>query len=137
MPYVAQVAVGKLEKLRVFGGDYDTPDGTGVRDYIHVVDLARGHIAALDALQTHDASLVVNLGTGRGYSVLEVVRAFEAASGRKVPYEIVARRPGDVAQCYASTQAAETLLGWRAQYGLERMCEDHWRWQSMNPRGFA
>jgi UDP-glucose 4-epimerase len=137
MPYVAQVAVGKLDKLRVFGGDYDTADGTGVRDYIHVVDLARGHIAALDALQTRDASLVVNLGTGRGYSVLEVVRAFEAASGRKVPYEIVARRPGDVAQCYASTQAAEKLLGWRAQYGLERMCEDHWRWQSMNPRGFA
>jgi len=137
MPYVAQVAVGKREKLSVFGGDYDTPDGTGVRDYIHVVDLARGHIAALDALDSH-GSFVVNLGgTGRGYSVLEVVRAFEAASGRKVPYEIVARRPGDVAQCYASTQAAETLLGWRAQYGLERMCEDHWRWQSMNPRGFA
>lgn len=136
MPYVAQVAVGKLEKLRVFGGDYATPDGTGVRDYIHVVDLARGHIAALDALDARDASLVVNLGTGRGYSVLEVVHAFEAASGRRVPYEIVARRPGDVAECYAGTQAAEALLGWRAQYDLPRMCEDHWRWQAMNPRGF-
>ena len=137
MPYVAQVAVGKLEKLRVFGGDYATPDGTGVRDYIHVVDLARGHTAALDALGSHDASLVVNLGTGRGYSVLEVVRAFEAASGKKVPYEIVAPRPGDVAECYAATEKAEQLLGWRAQYGLERMCADHWRWQEMNPRGFA
>jgi UDP-glucose 4-epimerase len=136
MPYVAQVAVGKLEKLRVFGGDYATPDGTGVRDYIHVVDLARGHTAALDALDGRDASLVVNLGTGRGYSVLEVVQAFEAASGRRVPYEIVARRPGDVAECYATTQAAEALLGWRAQYDLQRMCEDHWRWQAMNPRGF-
>lgn len=137
MPYVAQVAVGKLEKLRVFGGDYATVDGTGVRDYIHVVDLARGHIAALDALKARDASLVVNLGTGRGYSVLEVVRAFEAASGRSVPYEIVTRRPGDVAECYASTAAAEELLGWRAQYGIERMCVDHWRWQEGNPRGFA
>lgn len=137
MPYVAQVAVGKLEKLRVFGGDYATPDGTGVRDYIHVVDLARGHTAALDALGSRDASLVVNLGTGRGYSVLEVVRAFEAASGKKVPYEIVAPRPGDVAECYANIDAAEKLLGWRAQYGLERMCADHWRWQEMNPRGFA
>ncbi|KAA0077311.1 UDP-glucose 4-epimerase GalE [Paraburkholderia sp. T12-10] len=137
MPYVAQVAVGKLDKLRVFGGDYDTPDGTGVRDYIHVVDLARGHIAALDALDARNASLVVNLGTGRGYSVLEVVHAFEAASGRKVPYEIVARRPGDVAECYANTEAAEALLGWRAQYGIERMCADHWRWQAGNPRGFA
>ncbi|GLU30477.1 UDP-glucose 4-epimerase GalE [Trinickia caryophylli] len=137
MPYVAQVAVGKLEKLRVFGGDYDTPDGTGVRDYIHVVDLARGHIAALDALAERDASLVVNLGTGRGYSVLEVVKAFEAASGRSVPYEIVARRPGDVAQCFASTAAAQRVLGWRAEYGIERMCADHWRWQSTNPRGYA
>ncbi|HEV3106762.1 MAG TPA: UDP-glucose 4-epimerase GalE [Trinickia sp.] len=137
MPYIAQVAVGKLEKLRVFGDDYDTPDGTGVRDYIHVVDLARGHIAALNALTARDASFIVNLGTGRGYSVLEVVRAFEAASGKPVPYEIVGRRPGDVASCYASTAAAEALLGWRAQYGIERMCEDHWRWQSMNPHGFA
>lgn len=137
MPYVAQVAVGKLDKLRVFGSDYDTPDGTGVRDYIHVVDLARGHIAALDALKARDASLTVNLGTGRGYSVLEVVKAFEAASGRKVPYELVARRPGDVASCFASTKAAEDLLGWRAEHGIERMCADHWRWQSMNPNGFV
>jgi UDP-glucose 4-epimerase len=137
MPYVAQVAVGKLAKLRVFGDDYETPDGTGVRDYIHVVDLARGHIAALDALKTRDASFVVNLGTGQGYSVLEVVRAFEAASGRPVPYEIVARRPGDVAECYANPAAAAELLGWSAEYGLERMCVDHWRWQEKNPRGFA
>ncbi len=137
MPYVAQVAVGKLDKLRVFGDDYNTPDGTGVRDYIHVVDLARGHIAALDTLSARDASFTVNLGTGRGYSVLEVVRAFEAASGRQVPYEIVGRRPGDVASCYASTAQAERLLGWRAEYGIERMCVDHWRWQSMNPDGFV
>ena len=137
MPYVAQVAVGKLAKLRVFGDDYATPDGTGVRDYIHVVDLARGHIAALDALKTRDASFIVNLGTGQGYSVLDVVRAFEAASGRPVPYEIVARRPGDVAECYANPAAAEELLGWRAAFGIERMCEDHWRWQETNPNGFA
>src|SRR6266702_2830701 len=137
MPYVAQVAVGKLEKLRVFGGDYDTPDGTGVRDYIHVVDLARGHIAALDALVKHDASFVVNLGTGQGYSVLDVVRSFEKASGKPVPYEIVARRPGDVASCFADPAAAEKIIGWRAQFGIERMCADHWRWQSNNPRGFA
>ncbi|SEA59075.1 UDP-glucose 4-epimerase GalE [Paraburkholderia sartisoli] len=136
MPYVAQVAVGKLEKLRVFGGDYDTPDGTGVRDYIHVVDLARGHLAALDALVKHDASFVVNLGTGQGYSVLDVVHAFEKASGKPVPYEIVARRPGDVAQCFANPVAAEKLLRWRAQFGIERMCADHWRWQSTNPKGF-
>jgi UDP-glucose 4-epimerase len=137
MPYVAQVAVGKLERLRVFGSDYDTPDGTGVRDYIHVVDLARGHLAALDALTTRDASFVVNLGTGQGYSVLDVVKAFEKASGRPVPYEIVARRPGDVAQCYANPAAAEKILGWKAQFGIERMCADHWRWQERNPRGFA
>ncbi|WP_322015047.1 UDP-glucose 4-epimerase GalE [Paraburkholderia sp. J12] len=137
MPYVAQVAVGKLEKLRVFGGDYPTPDGTGVRDYIHVVDLARGHLCALDALTARDAGFVVNLGTGRGYSVLEVVKAFEAASGRPIPYEIVARRPGDVAECYADPAAAGQLLGWTAQFGIERMCQDHWRWQEKNPRGFA
>jgi UDP-glucose 4-epimerase len=136
-PCVAQVAVGKLEKLRVFGGDYDTPDGTGVRDYIHVVDLARGHLAALDALVKHDASFVVNLGTGQGYSVLDVVRSFEKASGRPVPYEIVTRRPGDVASCYANPAAAAKLLGWQAQFGIERMCVDHWRWQEKNPRGFA
>jgi UDP-glucose 4-epimerase len=121
----------------VFGGDYETPDGTGVRDYIHVVDLARGHLAALDALAKRDASFVVNLGTGQGYSVLDVVRSFEKASGKPVPYEIVARRPGDVASCFADPAAAERVLGWRAQYGIERMCADHWRWQSGNPRGFA
>lgn len=137
MPYVAQVAVGKLEKLRVFGGDYDTPDGTGVRDYIHVVDLARGHLAALDALVRRDASFVVNLGTGQGYSVIDVVKAFEKAAGRPVPYEIVARRPGDVASCFADPTAALEVIGWRAEYGIERMCADHWRWQSTNPHGFA
>ncbi|MCA8034503.1 UDP-glucose 4-epimerase GalE [Burkholderia arboris] len=137
MPYVAQVAVGKLEKLRVFGSDYPTPDGTGVRDYIHVVDLAKGHIAALDALATRDASFVVNLGTGQGYSVLEVVRAFEKASGRPVPYELVARRPGDIAECYANPQAAADIIGWRATLGIEEMCADHWRWQEGNPRGFV
>ncbi|MEM5340169.1 UDP-glucose 4-epimerase GalE [Paraburkholderia azotifigens] len=136
MPYVAQVAVGKLERLRVFGGDYDTPDGTGVRDYIHVVDLARGHIAALDALAERDASFVVNLGTGQGYSVLDVVKAFEKASGKAVPYEIVARRPGDVAQCFANPAKALEVIGWQAQHGIERMCADHWRWQAQNPRGF-
>ncbi|KVG62880.1 UDP-glucose 4-epimerase GalE [Burkholderia pseudomultivorans] len=137
MPYVAQVAIGKLEKLRVFGSDYPTSDGTGVRDYIHVVDLAKGHIAALDALIRRDASFVVNLGTGRGYSVLEVVRAFEKAAGRPVPYEIVARRPGDVAECYANPQAAADIIGWRATLGIEEMCADHWRWQEGNPRGFV
>ncbi|SAL04844.1 UDP-glucose 4-epimerase [Caballeronia arationis] len=137
MPYVAQVAVGKLERLRIFGSDYDTHDGTGVRDYIHVVDLARGHIAAIDALTKLDRSFVVNLGTGQGYSVLDVVRAFEAASGKPVPYEIVARRPGDVGACYADPSAAEKLIGWRAEHGIERMCADHWRWQSQNPNGFA
>ncbi|EMH2961092.1 UDP-glucose 4-epimerase GalE [Burkholderia multivorans] len=137
MPYVAQVAVGKLEKLRVFGSDYPTPDGTGVRDYIHVVDLAKGHIAALDALVKRDASFVVNLGTGQGYSVLEVVRAFEKASGRPVPYEMVARRPGDIAECYANPQAAADIIGWRATLGLDDMCADHWRWQEANPRGFV
>jgi UDP-glucose 4-epimerase len=137
MPYVAQVAVGKLERLRIFGSDYDTHDGTGVRDYIHVVDLARGHIAAINALKSLDSSFVVNLGTGQGYSVLDVVKSFEAASGKPVPYELVARRPGDVGACYADPAAAAKLIGWRAQYGIERMCADHWRWQSQNPRGFA
>lgn len=137
MPFVAQVAVGKLPRLRVFGGDYDTPDGTGVRDYIHVVDLARGHLAALDTLFVQSRSFTVNLGTGKGYSVLDVVRAFEQVSGRKVPYEIVARRPGDVASCYADPTAAERVIGWRAEHGIERMCADHWRWQVNNPNGYA
>jgi UDP-glucose 4-epimerase len=136
MPYIAQVAVGKREKLGVFGGDYPTPDGTGVRDYIHVMDLAQGHLAALEALDADGGLLTVNLGTGRGYSVLEMVTAFSQASGRPVPYEIVERRPGDVASCYADPAHANAVLGWEAQRGIEEMCEDHWRWQKENPEGF-
>ncbi|WP_290516296.1 UDP-glucose 4-epimerase GalE [Alcanivorax sp.] len=136
MPYIAQVAVGKREKLGVFGGDYPTPDGTGVRDYIHVMDLAQGHLAALEALDADGGLLTVNLGTGRGYSVLEMVTAFSQASGRPVPYEIVERRPGDVASCYADPAHANAVLGWEAQRGIEEMCEDHWRWQKQNPEGF-
>lgn len=136
MPYVAQVAVGRRARLQVFGDDYATPDGTGVRDYIHVVDLAEGHVAALRRLFDSAGSFTVNLGTGRGYSVLEVVRAYAAASGREVPCEIVARRPGDVAACYADPALAQRLLGWQAQHDLHRMCADSWRWQSMNPKGF-
>ena len=136
MPYVAQVAVGRRDRLSVFGDDYATPDGTGVRDYIHVVDLAEGHVAALRRLLDAPGSLTVNLGTGRGYSVLELVAAYARASGRPVPYEIVARRPGDVAACYADPALAERLLGWRAQHDLDRMCADSWRWQTMNPQGF-
>ena len=137
MPYVAQVAVGKHPRLRVFGNDYPTPDGTGVRDYIHVVDLARGHVAALDKLTQQPGTLVYNLGTGRGYSVLEMVAAFEQASGRPVPYEIVARRPGDIATCYADPAKAREELGWQAQYAIEAMVTDAWRWQSQNPDGFG
>ncbi|GAB4060323.1 UDP-glucose 4-epimerase GalE [Uliginosibacterium sediminicola] len=136
MPFVTQVAVGKREKLSVFGDDYATPDGTGVRDYIHVVDLADGHVKALQRLAQSPGVLTVNLGTGRGYSVLEVVKAFEAASGRSVPYQIVARRPGDVAQCWADPALAERELGWRATRGLDDMCADSWRWQSANPDGY-
>lgn len=136
MPYVAQVAIGRREKLSVFGSDYPTPDGTGVRDYIHVVDLARGHVAALNRLFSKEGSFTVNLGTGRGYSVLDAVRAFEAASERPVPYEIVARRPGDIASCYASPIAARELLNWRAEKSLKDMCVDLWRWQKRNPNGF-
>jgi UDP-glucose 4-epimerase len=130
LPYVAQVAVGLRERLSVYGGDYPTPDGTGVRDYIHVCDLADGHVAALRYLRDHAGLLTVNLGTGRPVSVLEMVKAFEKASGRTVPYEVVARRPGDVAQCWADPALAEQLLGWRAQHGIQRMCDDAWRWQS-------
>ena len=136
MPYVSQVAVGRLPQLRVFGGDYPTPDGTGVRDYIHVVDLAVGHVAAVRRLTERPGVLTVNLGTGRGYSVIEVVKAFEKASGRPVPYEIVARRPGDVAQCYAEPGLAERELGWRAERGIDEMCADAWRWQRSNPEGY-
>lgn len=137
MPYVAQVAGGRREKLSVYGGDYPTVDGTGVRDYIHVCDLADGHVAALNYLRNHPRGMTVNLGTGRGYSVLEVVKAYERASGRPVPYQIVARRPGDIASCYADPALAQELLGWRARHDIDRMCEDSWRWQSMNPLGFA
>ena len=136
MPYVAQVAVGRRAHLQVFGDDYDTVDGTGVRDYIHVCDLAEGHVAAMQYLFDTGRSLTVNLGTGQGYSVLEVVRAYAMASGREIPCVVAPRRPGDVAACYADPALAERLMGWRAVLGLERMCADSWRWQSMNPQGF-
>ncbi len=136
MPYVAQVAVGRRPHLLVYGDDYATPDGTGVRDYIHVVDLAQGHVAALRRLFDQPGSLTVNLGTGHGHSVLDVVRAYAAASGRDVPYQVVARRPGDTAACYADPTLAAQLLGWRAELDLARMCADSWRWQSLNPQGF-
>ena len=136
MPYVAQVAVGRRPELSVFGGDYPTADGTGVRDYIHVVDLARGHLAALGALDRLAGAVPINLGTGRGYSVLEVVAAFERASGKKVPFRIVDRRPGDVAACYADSSLAKEYLGWSAERDIATMCEDAWRWQSLNPMGF-
>ncbi len=137
MPYVAQVAVGKLPRLRVFGNDYPTPDGTGVRDYIHVVDLARGHLAALDKLRESPGAVVYNLGTGQGYSVLEMVAAFERVSGRPVPYEIVDRRPGDIATCYADPTLAREQLGWQARLGIDAMVEDTWHWQSENPDGYG
>jgi UDP-glucose 4-epimerase len=137
MPFIAQVAVGRRERLSVFGDDYPTPDGTGVRDYIHVVDLAKGHVAALNRLFAHDGGFTVNLGTGQGYSVLETIKAFEEASGRPVPYQIVPRRPGDIASCYASPVKARELLGWQAEKGMREMCEDHWRWQKGNPEGFG
>jgi len=136
MPFIAQVAVGRREKLSVFGNDYPTPDGTGVRDYIHVVDLARGHLAALAELFRSGRSFTINLGTGRGYSVLEMVHAFEEVSGRKVPYQVVGRRPGDIAVCYADPKLAWDVLDWRARRGLAEMCADHWRWQSTNPNGY-
>ena len=136
MPFVAQVAVGIRDRLRVFGSDYPTRDGTGVRDYIHVVDLARGHLAALESMQREKRGVTVNLGTGRGISVLEAVSAFERESGRPIPFERVARRPGDVAECYADPTLAQKTLGWKAVYSLEDMCRDSWRWQSMNPHGY-
>jgi UDP-glucose 4-epimerase len=137
MPYVAQVAVGKRTRLQVFGADYPTADGTGVRDYLHVVDLAEGHVAALRRLLGGGDSLTVNLGTGRGSSVLELVHAFERASGRAVPYDIAPRRAGDIAACYADVTLAERLLGWKAQRDLDAMCIDTWRWQTANPDGYA
>jgi UDP-glucose 4-epimerase len=135
-PFIARVAVGRLPKLRVFGGDYDTPDGTGVRDYIHVTDLAAGHLAALEYLDKRRRNITVNLGTGRGFSVLEAIKAFERASGKRVTYEIVARRPGDVASCYADPALAARELGWQAKLGIDDMCRDAWRWQSQNPQGY-
>ena len=136
MPYITQVAVGKLEKLHVFGDDYDTPDGTGVRDYIHVVDLAKGHVKALQAIERSCGLAVYNLGTGRGYSVLEIVKAFEAATGVRIPYVIDPRRSGDIAAVYSDPSKAERELGWKAALGIEDMCRDAWSWQKKNPDGY-
>ena len=136
VPYIAQVAVGKLEKLHVYGDDYPTPDGTGVRDYIHVVDLAKGHVAALKKLEGKPGLFVCNLGTGKGYSVLDVLHAYEKACGKTLPYQIDPRRAGDIAQCYADPARAEAEMGWRAQFGIEEMCASSWKWQSMNPDGY-
>ncbi|WP_299791077.1 UDP-glucose 4-epimerase GalE [uncultured Shewanella sp.] len=137
MPFIAQVAVGKREKLSVFGGDYPTQDGTGVRDYIHVVDLAKGHLKALEKLKTEPGLVTYNLGTGQGYSVLDMVKAFEKASGKTIPYQIVARRPGDIAACYAAPQKAKAELGWQATHTLEDMAASSWKWQSTNPNGYS
>lgn len=136
MPYIAQVAIGKLEQLSVFGDDYETPDGTGVRDFIHVVDLARGHIKALEKLEKHPGVVTYNLGTGKGYSVLEMINAFARASGRTINYRITDRRPGDIACCYADPARSHRELGWKAEFGIDRMCADTWRWQVRNPNGY-
>ena len=137
MPYVVRVASGELKELSVFGNDYDTPDGTGVRDYIHVVDLAKGHLAALNKLDKEGKGLYIyNLGTGTGYSVLDMVKSFEEITGKKVPYKITQRRPGDIATCYSDTKKAKEELGWEAKKGIKEMCEDSWRWQSNNPKGY-
>ena len=136
MPYITQVAVGKLKCLGVFGDDYDTPDGTGVRDYIHVVDLALGHVKAIKKLEAKEGVSIYNLGTGNGYSVLQMVKAMEKACGHEIPYEIKPRREGDIATCYADPSKAKRELGWEAQRGLDEMCEDSWRWQSQNPNGY-
>ena len=137
MPYITQVAIGRREKLSVYGNDYDTPDGTGVRDYIHVVDLARGHVAAVRYNETHTGCEVFNLGTGTGYSVLDMVHTFARVNGVDVPYQITDRRPGDLPVCYADPSKSERILGWKAEKTLEDMCRDSWRWQSANPRGFG
>ena len=137
MPFISQVAVGRRDHLSVFGNDYPTPDGTGVRDYIHVVDLARGHVAAIDYLMSHTGSEVFNLGTGTGYSVLDMVHAFEEANGVKVPYEISPRRPGDLPTCYADPKKSAEVLGWKAEHTLVDMCRDSFRWQSQNPNGYG
>ena len=137
VPYIAKVAVGKLEKVHVFGNDYPTPDGTGVRDYIHVVDLARGHVAAIKKLEQKPGLFICNLGTGHGYSVLDVINAFSKACGKEIPYVIDPRRPGDIAECWCDPSKAKRELGWEAQYGIEEMCAHSWNWQSHNPNGFA
>ena len=136
VPYIAKVAVGALEKVHVFGNDYPTPDGTGVRDYIHVVDLAKGHVAAIKKLEQKPGLFICNLGTGKGYSVLDVIKAYEKACGKTLPYVIDPRRPGDIATVYADPAKAKNELGWQAQYGIEEMCADSWKWQSMNPNGY-
>ena len=136
VPYIAKVAVGTLEKVHVFGNDYPTPDGTGVRDYIHVVDLARGHVAALKKLASNCGLFICNLGTGKGYSVLDVIKAYSKACGKDLPYVIDPRRPGDIAECYADPAKARDELGWTAEYGIEEMCASSWKWQSMNPNGY-
>tara|TARA_B100000787_G_C16196605_1_gene301357 strand:- start:824 stop:1843 length:1020 start_codon:yes stop_codon:yes gene_type:complete len=135
-PYISQVAVGRRKKVNIFGGDYDTHDGTGVRDYIHVMDIADGHIKALEALNIKSQLLTINLGTGNGYSVLDVIKAFESASGLKIPYKIVGRREGDIASCYADTALASSSINWNASYNLESMCKDAWKWQTLNPNGY-
>jgi len=136
VPYVAKVAVGELEKINVFGDDYNTPDGTGVRDYIHVVDLAKGHVKAIEKLNTHPGVVTYNLGTGKGYSVLEIIKNFSLACGKELPYVIAPRRPGDADESYSNPAKAERELGWKAERGIKEMCEDTWRWQSKNPRGY-
>ena len=136
MPYITQVAVGKLKELNVFGDDYDTPDGTGVRDYIHVVDLARGHVKALKKIEDKSGRNIYNLGTGKGYSVLDIVKNFEEANHVKIPYVIKPRRAGDIATCYSDASKAEKELGWKAEYGIKEMCADSWKWQSQNPNGY-
>lgn len=136
MPYISQTAIGRFEYLRVFGDDYNTPDGTGVRDYIHVVDLARGHVAAISYMDSHPGELIFNLGTGKGCSVLELVHAFEKANKLTVPYKIVGRRAGDIDECYCSPEKSRRELGWSAQYNVEDMCRDSWHWQTLNPNGY-
>lgn len=136
MPYITKVAIGQLKEVNVFGNDYDTVDGTGVRDYIHVVDLARGHLKALEKLRTNSGLVTYNLGTGKGYSVLQVIKAFSKASGKEIPYKITGRRAGDIAVCYSDPEKARAELGWQAEYGIEEMCEDAWRWQTKNPKGY-
>lgn len=136
-PYISQVAVGKLKEVQVFGDDYDTPDGTGVRDYIHVVDLAKAHLAALEKISHPNEYKAYNIGTGKGISVLESIRAFEKASGKSIPYKVIARRPGDIASCYANPSLANNELGWKAQLTTEDSCRDAWKWQSKNPKGYA